>query len=457
MFRPNIAPRRITRSASVGLFSAARNSVRNVQRTTNTISSPAVSKQQKFGMNFIEFFGSKKNSKILQKSLKTIRDSMVATFGIAKSLKQAVSKGAGGIFGFIGKIFGGLKAGVGVFSLLASPILKAILGIVALGGLGTLLFAFKDQILGFVRDKASGFVSFIKEIVGKFLVSRTSSPELQTLRDESESRIDSAVSTAGGDSQAATVTAVDNEISLLEQELANYKKENKKEDDPKEYNAVIDAYKKRIKELKTGRYDFGYTGIGSRVTNPLGFIGSGLTAERGSFSSKSGYASLEPKDKLTTIRKALRDFSTREDLNKAKLIYQRQLDSGSLDSDASKKLQAQDIIKYLDEFGANPLGEISPKKKEEFFKKLKSIDYNKEFKSNKVKSVSGSGKNVRGDGARKNRDNVSVIPMGNKSKENLVRTDTSGNPDGGPTMVVHSNLDYDNFSYMFNKVNFNIV
>ena len=47
--------------------------------------------------------------------------------------------------------------------------------------------------------------------------------------------------------------------------------------------------------------------------------------------------------------------------------------------------------------------------------------------------------------------------MGNKSKENLVRTDTSGNPDGGPTMVVHSNLDYDNFSYMFNKVNFNIV
>ena len=59
-----------------------------------------------------------------------------------------------------------------------------------------MLFAFKDQILGFVRDKASGFVSFVKEIVGKFLVSRTSSPELQTLRDESESRIDSAVSTA---------------------------------------------------------------------------------------------------------------------------------------------------------------------------------------------------------------------------------------------------------------------
>ena len=276
MFRPNIAPRRITRSASVGLFSAARNSVRNVQRTTNTISSPAVSKQQKFGMNFIEFFGSKKNSKILQKSLKTIRDSMVATFGIAKSLKQAVSKGAGGIFGFIGKIFGGLKAGVGVFSLLASPILKAILGIVALGGLGTLLFAFKDQILGFVRDKASGFVSFIKEIVGNFLVSRTSSPELQTLRDESESRIDSAVSSAEGDTQTATVTAVNNEISLLEQQLEDFKKSNKKGDDPTEYNAVVDAYKKRIKELKTGKYDFGYTGIGSRIINPMGLFGSGL-------------------------------------------------------------------------------------------------------------------------------------------------------------------------------------
>ena len=189
----------------------------------------------------------------------------------------------------------------------------------------------------------------------------------------------------------------------------------------------------------------------------MGLFGSGLTAEKGSFSSKSGYASLKPDDKLVTIRKILKDFSTREDLNKAKLVYQRQLDSGSLDSDASKKLQAQDIIKYLDEFGANPLGEIDPKKREEFLKDLQLIDYNKEFKKNKIKSVDESGKNVRGGGARKNGDNVSVIPMGNKSKENLVRTDTSGNPDGGPTMVVHSNLDYDNFSYMFNKVNFNIV
>ena len=178
-----------------------------------------------------------------------------------------------------------------------------------------MLFAFKDQILGFVKDKASGFVSFIKEILGNFLVSRTSSPELQTLRDESESRIDSAVSSAEGDTQTATVTAVNNEISLLEQQLEDFKKSNKKGDDPTEYNAVVDAYKKRIKELKTGKYDFGYTGIGSRIINPMGLFGSGLTAEKGSFSSKSGYASLKPDDKLVTIRKILKDFSTREDLN----------------------------------------------------------------------------------------------------------------------------------------------
>ena len=68
MFRPNISPRRITRSAATGLFSAARSSVRRVEKMTNTISrAPDVSKQQKFGINYVGFFGSKRNVKILKR------------------------------------------------------------------------------------------------------------------------------------------------------------------------------------------------------------------------------------------------------------------------------------------------------------------------------------------------------------------------------------------------------
>ena len=50
------------------------------------------------------------------------------------------------------------------------------------------------------------------------------------------------MSSAEGDTQTATVTAVNNEISLLEQQLEDFKKSNKKGDDPTEYNAVVDAY-----------------------------------------------------------------------------------------------------------------------------------------------------------------------------------------------------------------------
>ena len=93
MITPNIAPRKITGSAAAGLFSAAKSSIRRMEKTTDAISkAPDVTKEQKFGMNYVQFFGSKKNSKILKKSLKSIRDSLVATFEIAKLLRSEVSK-----------------------------------------------------------------------------------------------------------------------------------------------------------------------------------------------------------------------------------------------------------------------------------------------------------------------------------------------------------------------------
>ena len=131
MIRPLLTPRKITGNATIGLVSAARNSVRNIKRSTDTISNaPGVTKEQKFGMNYVGFFGSKKNSKILDKSLKTIRDSMVSTFGIATALKVAVKTGQG-IFGFIGKIF--KFAGACLFILLCASIYLTILALKEMG------------------------------------------------------------------------------------------------------------------------------------------------------------------------------------------------------------------------------------------------------------------------------------------------------------------------------------
>ena len=95
MIKPLIQPRRINRPASGiasnpisrGLIVAARNSVNKVQESTQTISKE-LNKDQKFAMNYVEFFGSKKTTKILKKNLKSIRDSLMSTFEMAKTLKK---------------------------------------------------------------------------------------------------------------------------------------------------------------------------------------------------------------------------------------------------------------------------------------------------------------------------------------------------------------------------------
>ena len=172
MIRPAISPRRITGSATAGIVNAARSGVRNIKDITETISNePEVRKHEKYGINYVGFFGSRRVNKDLKKSMKTIKDSVGSTFGIAKALKESVTKGAG-VFGFVGKLIGGAASALPIFTLLGLPILKAILGIVAVGGITALLTTFGGQIIKFVRDKASGFKDFIKEVVGEFFISR---------------------------------------------------------------------------------------------------------------------------------------------------------------------------------------------------------------------------------------------------------------------------------------------
>ena len=223
MIRPAISPRRITGSATAGIVNAARSGVRNIKDITETISNePEVTKEEKFGINYVGFFGSRRVNKDLKKSMNTIRDSVGSTFDIAKSLKESVTKGAG-VFGFVGKLIGGAAMALPIFGLLGIPIIKAVLGIIAIGGVAGLLSTFGGQILEFVRDKASGFTQFIREVVGDFFIDRKTSQEFQDLRSKSDARIEEAISSdKGKDRQQAVVDANQNEIKLLQAELSDY-------------------------------------------------------------------------------------------------------------------------------------------------------------------------------------------------------------------------------------------
>ena len=259
-------------TAAAGLFSAARSSIRRVENVTNKISkAPDVTKEQKFGINYVGFFGSKKNVKILKKSLKSIRDSLVATFEIAKLLRSEVSKNAKLIGGKTrGKkgIFGiGLGGILSLISILTNPIILGALGIGAGVVGGGLLIKFlydnRDKIIGFIMDKARGLYdflqSFVSNIVRDFIGDRVKSPELRNLEFRSEERIeenmDKLVKEQDMTEGDARIEATNLEIKFLREEqqkldLSTNPRTSKanKPGDLKKFEA-LDA---RIKELQTG-------------------------------------------------------------------------------------------------------------------------------------------------------------------------------------------------------------
>ena len=176
MITPNIAPTKVLNPLSRGLFTAAKNSVSRIKNTTENISkaasesrSKAVSnKNQKFAMNFLEFFGSKKTAKILKKSLESIKKSIVSTLEIAKVLRASlgdITKVAkkSGLFGGIGGLVGlGIKLLFGKAALIA-------LGVLAVGGLGALLIANKDAVFKFLNTNRKRLEGIIEPIIGAYL------------------------------------------------------------------------------------------------------------------------------------------------------------------------------------------------------------------------------------------------------------------------------------------------
>ena len=453
MIRPAISPRRITGSATAGIVNAARSGVRNIKDITETISNePEVTKEEKFGINYVGFFGSRRVNKDLKKSMKTITDSVGSTFGIAKSLKESVTKGAG-VFGFVGKLIGGAAMALPIFGLLGIPIIKAVLGIIAIGGVAGLLSTFGEQILEFVRDKASGFTQFIREVVGDFFIDRKTSIEFQDLKSESDARIQEAIeSDDRDDRQQAVFEANQNEIKLLQAERLEYEKNNK---DDRNYRKTLKAYDDRIQQLKTGKLN-----LASNPFDRLGQLASRVTESEVPLIPASGeksYFELDPEEKLNSIRALLTNFAGQEDISKARLLYEQELQKDRLNIE--ERDQVKDIIEYLTRFGDDPLGKLDKTKKEDFLKQLipNNSNVNPKELSKKVSSV----QNVNGVSGTSQRNtaggnNVAVLPMGNNSKESLVRNDTGGLT-SGPTMKIHSNFDPDNFVASINRANLNIV
>ena len=391
MITPNIAPRKITGAAATGLFSAAKSSIRRMENVTKTISkSPSLTKEEKLGINYVQFFGSKKNSKILKKSLKSIRDSLVATFAIAKLLRSEVSKNVKligektkGKRGFFGLGLGGI---LGIFNLLTNPIVLTVLGIGAglAGGsiLLTFLYANRDKIINFFMDKARGLydflMNFVSNVVGDFLGDRVKSPELRNVEIESEENIrkDKIELMKGDDGLSANEAqfqAVENEIVNLRTQISELKSKEGKTTKEKD---KLKALNIRLKELTTGEVT---TDVLSEkflgfIRNPTDrFFGNQIrqTLRKEPVFPLTEYASQSNAEKLKTIQSITSKFQRQgNSLDTIKQVYGRALktnktftkDGKERDLTDDERIFAIDMVKLADQLqaGGNSSSAVDP-------------------------------------------------------------------------------------------------
>ena len=456
MITPNIAPRKITGSAAAGLFSAAKSSIRRMEKTTDTISkAPDVKKEQKFGINYVQFFGSKKNSKILKKSLQSIRDSLVATFAIAKLLRSEVSKNVKligdktkknkGLFGI------GLGGILSLISILTNPIVLGVLGIgagVAAGGfLIKFLYDNRDNIINFIMDKAKGLYDFLQSFVSNavrdFLSDRTKSPELRNLEFKSEDRIDKRQKELEkGDEEKGIEPLLPNDarVQAVEEETDRLSRERSKleviapRNRTEEQDDRLNALNARIKELQTGEV----------TTDRLNFVADKFfgkeirdTIKREGPFLKEGtdYLNMSEDEKLENIEKLFRKFKQGgNDPSRIQEIYLQELKTLK---DPNRIAQAKDMISFARIRDQN----ILDKKSEDFnlkeqFEPFSGAETNVKPMSNDNKKVSTE--NTGGGGGEKTAFNPKIGGGGSDLAQQPVSASSK------PEMIVHNNFDADN-------------
>ena len=340
MITPNISPTRVLNPLSRGLFTAAKNSISRTKELTSNISktNETVKKNEKFAMNFIEFFGSKKTAKILKKSLETIKKSLVATLEIAKLLRTSLNdlvkagkkSGRGGLFGGIGGLIGGaIAAFFGKAALIT-------LGILAVGGLGALLVANREAVFNFLNTNRKRLEGIVKPIIDAQLKNMFRSPEVKAIENEAFSRVDNKMKS----------------LTPEEGETQDELYERAKEEVIKDLDALMDrkdqtqAQKNRanlMKQALTSKEEFqGF--LREDNTFQLGStqLGKALTTDAGFEGSAAGYMNRSDKAKLNLMKREV-------ELNDNNLQQLKSRVEGVLDRNPNEDERgfAMDLLNYI--------------------------------------------------------------------------------------------------------------
>ena len=301
MITPNISPTRVLNPLSRGLFTAAKNSISRTKQLTSNISktNETVKKNEKFAMNFIEFFGSKKTAKILKKSLESIKKSLVATLEIAKLLRTSLNdlvkagkkSGRGGLFGGIGGLIGGaIAAFFGKAALIT-------LGILAVGGLGALLVANREAVFNFLNTNRKRLEGIVKPIIDAQLKNMFRSPEVKAIENEAFSRVDTemkSLTPKEGETQYQLYErATKNVLADLDALISN-------DDLPQAERNRANLMKQALTSeeefqgflTEDNKFKFGSTQLGKLMTTDAGFEGSA-----------AGYMRRSDKAKLDLMKK----------------------------------------------------------------------------------------------------------------------------------------------------------
>ena len=193
MISPAIKPRVAFKPISRGLIVAARNSVNKVQESTQTISK-RLNKNEKFAMNYVEFFGSKKTTKILKKNLKSIKESLMSTFEMAKILKKRVGEmSKGGGIGAAGGALGGVAGVLGkglLGGLFGKLVIGSLVGL-AVGGIGYLLAKNPEKFFEFLKKQEEQFSRIVMGIVKKSVPQLFAPSGLDELTTEFDTNLES--------------------------------------------------------------------------------------------------------------------------------------------------------------------------------------------------------------------------------------------------------------------------
>ena len=340
MITPNISPTRVLNPLSRGLFTAAKNSISRTKELTGNISktNETVKKNEKFAMNFIEFFGSKKTAKILKKSLETIKKSLVATLEIAKLLRTSLNdlvkagkkSGRGGLFGGIGGLIGGaIAAFFGKAALIT-------LGILAVGGLGALLVANREAVFNFLNTNRKRLEGIVKPIIDAQLKNMFRSPEVKAIENEAFSRVDNKMKS----------------LTPREGETQDELYERAKQEVIKDLDALMDredqtqAQKNRanlMKQALTSKEEFqGF--LREDNTFQLGStqLGKALTTDAGFEGSAAGYMNRSDKAKLNLMKREV-------ELNDNNLQQLKSRVEGVLDRNPNEDERgfAMDLLNYI--------------------------------------------------------------------------------------------------------------